>query len=277
MELSDLKQLVAFDECGTLLQASKKLYISQPSLTRTMKRLEEEFKVPLFVRTKNHIELNENGKLAAGLAKKILEQSDDMVSLVRNLDRRNHTIYIGSCAPVPSFWLYERLTSAFPDKGIQSDMDSDINLLEGLFNGKYQFIILPYESRKDHLLFKKFGTEQLYFVFPKDHPYARKKEISFQEMDGENMLLFSDIGFWHELVKRHMPSSRFLVQTKQYDFNELTRVSILPFFATDVTLRLSPLEKDRVAVRIADKDALITYYVHSLESRREEFERILSR
>lgn len=42
MELEQLRQLVAFAECGTLSRAAEALYISQPSLSRTMQALEEE-------------------------------------------------------------------------------------------------------------------------------------------------------------------------------------------------------------------------------------------
>ena len=53
LDLLELEQLAAFAEYGTLSKAAQELHISQPTLTRTLKRLEEEFGVPLFVRGKN--------------------------------------------------------------------------------------------------------------------------------------------------------------------------------------------------------------------------------
>jgi len=73
IELLQLKQLVAFAEYGTLSKAAEMLHISQPTLTRTMQKLENEFDVLLFYRTKNKMELNENGKLAVIYANKILD------------------------------------------------------------------------------------------------------------------------------------------------------------------------------------------------------------
>ena len=69
LDLLELEQLAAFAEYGTLSKAAQELHISQPTLTRTMKRLEEEFGVPLFVRGKNKIELNETGAEAAACDK----------------------------------------------------------------------------------------------------------------------------------------------------------------------------------------------------------------
>ena len=53
-----LENLVAFGDYGTLSEAAEKLHVSQPSLTRSMQKLEDEIGVPLFERTKNRISLN---------------------------------------------------------------------------------------------------------------------------------------------------------------------------------------------------------------------------
>ena len=69
-----LEQLTAVHECGTLSAAAEKLHLTQPSLTRSMQKLETLFGVKLFDRGKNRIVLNENGVLAAECAKHILAE-----------------------------------------------------------------------------------------------------------------------------------------------------------------------------------------------------------
>ena len=64
-----LEQLTAVHECGTLSAASEKLHLTQPTLTRSMQKLEDIFGVKLFERTKNRVHLNENGRLAAECAR----------------------------------------------------------------------------------------------------------------------------------------------------------------------------------------------------------------
>lgn len=271
MELFDLEQLAAFADCGTLSSAAEKLHLSQPTLTKTMKRLEEEFEVSLFIRSRNKLELNENGKLAAKKAHEILASSREMIQLVRSIDRERHTISIGACAPAPAFTLSQRISTLYKDMTVNSELRTNSELINGLRNEKYRLIILPYKpSEKDYAI-KEYGAEALYFVLPKNHRFAKRKSISLREMDGENMLLFSDIGFWYDLVSSHMPHSRFLVQTQRYDFNELTRSSILPFFATDVTLRFSDIPDDRVAIPIKDTEAAVIYYVVYLRNNIEYF------
>ena len=65
IEMYLLEQLAAFAKFGTLSEAANELYVSQPALSRSMKKLERMFDAELFSRSKNKIALNENGKLAA--------------------------------------------------------------------------------------------------------------------------------------------------------------------------------------------------------------------
>lgn len=58
MELFDLEQLAAFTDYGTLSAVADKLHLSQPTLTKTMKRLKKKFQVYLFIRSKNKLKLN---------------------------------------------------------------------------------------------------------------------------------------------------------------------------------------------------------------------------
>ena len=64
MELYQLIQLLAIADCGTMSSAAEKLHLSQPALSRSMQKLEEELQVSLFDRQKNKISFNANGKLA---------------------------------------------------------------------------------------------------------------------------------------------------------------------------------------------------------------------
>lgn len=69
-EIYQLRQLAAFAEYGTLSEAAEKLYLSQPALSRNMRKLEEDIGVPLFIRSKNKLELNENGRLVLPFTQK---------------------------------------------------------------------------------------------------------------------------------------------------------------------------------------------------------------
>ena len=71
IEFNQLKHLVAIAKNKTISKAAEELLISQPGLTKSMQRLEEDLGLSLFNRKKNKIELNDNGLLAVEFAKKV--------------------------------------------------------------------------------------------------------------------------------------------------------------------------------------------------------------
>ena len=108
-----LEQLCAVSDCGTLSAASEKLHLTQPSLTRSMQKLEDLLGVKLFDRAKNRVHLNENGRLAAECAKHILMEEQDMISRVRALDRSSRTLAVGMISPGPMMELSPLLSSLY--------------------------------------------------------------------------------------------------------------------------------------------------------------------
>lgn len=117
--------LAAFAEYGTLSQTAKVLHLSQPALSRSMQKLEEELQIPLFDRHKNKIALNENGILAAEYAKKILNLSQDMTTRLRLFDQSRRTITVGSCAPAPIWEITPLLYDLYPDMPISVELRPD--------------------------------------------------------------------------------------------------------------------------------------------------------
>lgn len=100
-ELNQLEHLLAISKYETLSKAAENLLLSQPALTRSMQKLGEDLCVQLVERTKNKLKLNDNGLLFVEGAEKILYDVKNMSGRIRAYDRSKHTIYIGSCAPVP--------------------------------------------------------------------------------------------------------------------------------------------------------------------------------
>ena len=275
LELFQLEQLVAFADSGTLSKAAEHLHISQPTLTRAMQKLEDEFGVPLFQRSKNKLEFNENGALASDYARKLLEDTNEMVHSVRAYDRARHTISIGSCAPMPLLAFVQKASRCCADITVASEIKDSEILLNGLMEDIYQLIVLPYKPDGEELYVKEWGTESLFFALPKEHPFAHKTGLYMKDLDGENMLLFSSIGFWHDIHKEKMPNSRFLIQTERFDFDELVQSSVLPSFVSDITIRLNGKPDNRIIVPILDKEATVTYFAVCMKRNTEKLKKIL--
>ena len=258
-ELYQLEQLLAVAACGTLSNAAEQLHISQPALSRSMQRLEAELQVSLFARQKNKIELNENGRMAVDYARKIMEQSQDMISRIQAFDRSQRTILFGACAPAPLWEIPALLSDLYPDMTISSEIRENDVLLQGLRDDVYQLIVLPFPVDEPGMICAKYGEEHLFFSLPPAHPLSGSKALYMKDLNGETMLLRNRLGFWRELTVRKMPDTRFLEQ-EDVAFDELVKFSALPSFATDVVLNREGNHVNRVNIPILDEEANVSYY-----------------
>ena len=192
IELYELRQFLAFAKAGTLSEASETLHLSQPALSRNMKKLEEDLGIALFLRQKNRLELNENGMYVLELTKKLLEDADLLVAKARDYDRRNRTITLGLCAPAPAWLLTPLISNLYPHMTLQTELKDEERLLKDLENHVYHLAVVHRQPKDGLYYVKECGREKLSFSLPKGHKYARRKSLSFQEMNGENMLLMSE-------------------------------------------------------------------------------------
>ena len=276
VELYELRQFAAFASAGTLLEAAEILHLSQPALSRNMKKLEDELGIPLFIRRKNRLELNENGKYVLTLVKELLADADALVGKAQIYDRKNRTISFGVCSPGPSWLISPLLGSLYPNKMLQTETSEEKLLLSGLENGTYQLIALSHKPEGEQYFAKICGKESLMFALPKGHRFIRRKSLSFSEMNGEDMILMNDIGFWNFVRTEKMPDSRFLTQSDRFSFNELVRSSTLPSFTTDLVKKYLETEDLRVEVPIYDTEASVTYYLICLKSLKKDFHALFS-
>ena len=265
LNLLELEQLAAFAEYGTLSKAAEKLNISQPTITRTMQRLEEEFGVPLFERSKNHIALNETGEQAVSYAVQLLKDAKEAVDAVRAFDRSRHTITVSSCAPAPLWRLLPALSDAFPDMTLSSSIKNNASVLEDVKSGHCLLAVLPGIPEEGKIpetyCCRPFMKENLAVCVPPDHVLAGYKEVSFEVLNGYNFLLGTRLGFWDDMCREKMPASRFLVQTDQFTMEELIRESSLPCFVTDVAEYDEEIYGDRIVIPISDQAAKITFHI----------------
>ena len=278
IEIYLLEQLDAFAKYGTLSKASEELHLTQPSLTRSMQKLEEIIGVPLFERTKNKLTLNENGLLAVDYAKRILDEEQHMIDNLRAVERSKRTLSVGSVGPGPLMEFVPSLSALFPDMPIISETKGEEELIAGLKNSQYKFIIISHTLDYKNLICEKYDSEQLYVSLPKGHRLAQKKKLSFSELNGESFLMLSDVGIWDKRVREELPDSRFILQNSYEALDQLIESSILPNFATDISIRAyenmnlpSRSIPDRVLVPITDENATITFYLISDKNIAEKY------
>ncbi len=266
-----LEHLSAFRKHKTLSETAECLHLTQPTLTRSMNKLEEAFGVPLFIRKKKRIYLNSNGEVAADYADEILELHETMMQQVKLVHRLSNTFSVGFCAPGPLYELTAVLSNHFSDKTVSTEIKSESDLIKGLSNDLYQMIVLNHPLGNDQYYSEFCCSEQLNAALVPEHRFSGQKYISFKMLDGEVFLMASNVGIWEGLVREKMPSSTFLMQENTDSLKQVAESSSISGFSTDITLRVLGRRGNRLSIPFSDAEAYMDFYCICLDKNRASY------
>lgn len=101
MKLQQLIYAVKVAECGSITEASRKLFVSQPSITAAISDLEKEMDVRIFDRTNKGVTVSEEGETFLGYARQVLEQADLLESRYKSRRSKLH-ISASHASTIPS-------------------------------------------------------------------------------------------------------------------------------------------------------------------------------
>lgn len=273
-----LEYLVTFTKAQTLAKTAAALNVTQPTVTRGMQRLEEEFGGKLFDRQPNCITLTPTGKLAAKLAKQLLQDNRTLVTTVRNYDQTNRVIKIVCSAPGPRF-IAERLRDQSASSiQVEPQLLPPDQLLDRLRNRQFSMIISNHEVQTDQVESIFLGQEHLFVNLDQFMYLANQRSVTFQELRGISFVVLSDIGPWKQVVQDQIPDAKFLYQTDYDALRELTRYTNFPFFTTNITDEHGPEDYhigDRVTLPITDPTATMTFYASYLKDQRDQLQPLI--
>ena len=261
IELNQLEQLIYIAENKTISKAAKELLISQPALSRSMQRLESDLGVELFDHYKNKIVLNKNGELAVKHAQKIIKSIQTMIN----------------CSPAPMWDIEPLIKELYPQITIQTAVINKKDLLTKLKEKEYHLVITPEYIDDSQYFCIPYVEEDLLLSLPLNHPLANKKEIKFNDLDGQTMLLYSNIGFWHDLHMQKTPKTRYLLQDERLTFNEIVKASTLPSYTSNLSIKREGKMSDRVILPINEEEAHVTYYVVMLKENKKKYKDLIDK
>lgn len=277
IEIYLLEQLDAFARHGTLISASEELHISQPALSRSMKKLEEETGMSLFHRDGRKMSLTETGKIAARYAARILDDEKEMLDQMAQKERSLKAIVLGSCAPMPIARLSPLLQMQFPEKTITTEIKAeDEELLRDLKRRSSQIVILHEQPSDPAVFFQRYIHESIYLYVPENHPLAERKSISLKELADLRIIVYRHIGFWLQICQKMLPSASLLIQDSMDAMDELAASSTVAMFNSDAMISDGFAENDRVPVPISDPEMTAVYYIACLDSEKEKYRSFFS-
>jgi len=197
MNLKDLKYLVALADTGHFGKAAERTFVSQPTLSAQLKKLEEYLGVKLVERRPKNVQLTEVGKQIVVRARRMLDESDEIIALARN----NTDPFAGKLkvALIPTIGPYllprvmQRLRKAVPQLGLMLYEYQTEPLLKRLRDGEIDLGIMALlPALQDGLESRALYDEAFTVALPNHHPLAARSNIKLQDLKGETLLLLED-------------------------------------------------------------------------------------
>ena len=188
MELRHLRYFVAVAETGSLtVAAEKKLYTSQPSLSRQIKDLEDQVGTSLLSRSSRGITLTDAGKAFLDHARLALHQVDAAVEAARRASQpAKQRFSMGFLTGQEMTWLPEAmlvLRAELPNIDVTVSSDYSPDLGEAVARGRMDVAFMRAEPELD-LIYRRVSQEPLVALMPSDHPLTARTSVRAKDLIG---------------------------------------------------------------------------------------------
>lgn len=188
MELNQIRYFVLTAQLQNMTKAAQRLGISQPSLSKSLSKLEADLGTVLFDRSGKKISLNEKGRRFLDGALNILQELDDTASAVSEMSRNTTSkLSLGLFRP------HSLITECMADfTSICPNVEYTVNYSPGYVNhldlDEYDMLLYPRE-----LVFKKYkgykvASDRYYLAVHKKNRLSGKKSLSISELAGESFI-----------------------------------------------------------------------------------------
>jgi len=221
MNLQDLRYVLEIINHGSVSDAARKLYISQPYLSKILMKVEKEYGITIFTREKNNLVLTESG---ASFSLTVREVLDTMASFERNLHQLRNVRHLSfsSCPTAYTAEAYLEFIRSHRNTHLRVNYrESDNNsVINDVYTRASEFgiIILNNEEfhptevllKGMHLTCERLADLDFYLIARIGHPLSRLlRPIQLEDIYGYDLVLYP----------QHRPSGSYVAETAQYEYN----------------------------------------------------------
>jgi LysR family transcriptional regulator, hydrogen peroxide-inducible genes activator len=193
MTLTELRYIVAVAREKHFGRAAEACFVSQPTLSVAIKKLEEELDVKLFERGANEISMTPLGEEIVRQAQTVIEQAAGIKEIAkRGKDPVSGPLRLGVIYTIGPYLLPGLVKEAIarvPQMPLILQENFTVKLLEMLRTGELDAAIMAEPFPDTGLAVAPLYDEPFMVAVPKSHPLAKRKQISAEELKQETMLL----------------------------------------------------------------------------------------
>ena len=214
MTLTELKYIVALAREKHFGRAAEACFVSQPTLSVAIRKLEDELGVQLFERGTAGIQTTAMGDQLIDQAQKVLDEA----SLLKDLARQGRDPLAGplrvgvifTIGPYLLPWLVPQMIQAHPSMPMLLQENYTVKLLETLRQGEIDVLILAEPFDAQGLVIEPVYDEHFMVAVPRQHPWAKRRRIPSAELTQQTMLLLGSGHCFRDQVVEICPElSRF--------------------------------------------------------------------
>lgn len=187
MELTQLKQFKVVAVTENMMDASERLYISQPALSRTIRKLEDEVEMTLFDRTDRRLKLNHAGKIVLGYTNLMLETEQKLLEALQ-VTKKQETIRF--CTPFHAVltYLLPDFCAQFPQIHLQSELNPHTAVKHLLTKNIYD-IAVTNRNREDDVIKSEFlFRDYVYISVPESSRLYEKEYLTIDDIKDETFV-----------------------------------------------------------------------------------------
>jgi LysR family hydrogen peroxide-inducible transcriptional activator len=196
MTLTELKYIVAVARARHFGHAAEACFVAQPTLSVAIKKLEDELGVTLFERGGSEVSVTPLGAQIVAQAERVLEQTAAIKELARqNKDPLAGPLRLGviyTIAPYLLPPLVKTIIDTVPQMPLVLQENFTVKLLEQLRQGELDAAIMALPLPEHGMMMQDLYDEPFVVAVPRQHPWARRKEIPAEDLKKETMLLLGN-------------------------------------------------------------------------------------
>ena len=196
VKLKDLRYLVAVADTRHFGRAAERCFVSQPTLSAQLKKLEDYLGVRLIERQPNNVSLTQAGEQIVERARRILEASEEVVTLARAhrdpLAGRLRVALLPTIGPYLLPRVAQPLRRTLPRLELHLYEHQTGAMLEKLRMGELDLGILALPVELEGLEARELYLEPFTVALPERHRLAKRDRIHAADLEGERLLLLEE-------------------------------------------------------------------------------------
>jgi len=209
MTLTELRYIVAVARERHFGKAAEACFVSQPTLSIAIKKLEDELGVTLFERGRGEVTLTPVGAQVVSQAQRVIEEASRVVQIAQGgQDQLSAPLRVGAIYTVGPYLfphLIPGLTESAPNMRLVVEENYTAVLKERLKQGDLDVIIISLPFDEPGIATRSLYDEPFIVLLPSAHPLTQCAEIETTQLAGEQMLLLGAGHCFREQVLQFCP------------------------------------------------------------------------